>query len=217
MIQATFQHKRYLLFLQSINKEAHAESIRNLLNFQAKGSERLIKRNVKKKFVLRTNFTINSIKQDRQPIGNNTKKMFSRVVTTSPYLHKQEDGTTENRKAIPTMFTRNSNFKKTVRRMYRQDKLGDFGAKYYATGGKGFFLGKPKGSNRSYGIWMRHNNNKRLTKIKNVSRQDIKIKPTKFFESAIFVFSKQRNIEKAFSIDAQKRLKETAKKFYTSN
>jgi hypothetical protein len=219
MIRANFDHKKYLNFLRAINKQAHAESVRNLLNFQAKGSEKEIKKTVKRKFEIRTKYTLNSIKQDRQPLGNNINRMFSRVVTVSPYLYKQEDGFKEDRKTIPTKFTRQNNFKKVVKRLYRQDKLGNFGAKYYATTARGFFLGKPKGSlrgnERGYGIWMRHNNNKRLTKIKNVSRSDIMIKPTKFFQDAIEVFRSQDKIKKIFSVDAQRRLKETARNFYT--
>jgi hypothetical protein len=216
MIRATFEHKKYLTFLNAINKKAHAESVRHMLNYLAKGSEKNIRRSVKKKFVIRTNYTINSIKQDREAKGENTNKMFSRVVSISKYLSKQEDGGKENRKTIPTLFTRNKNFRKAVRRIYRQDKIGDFGASYYATGGKGFFLGKPKGKNRSYGIWMRHNKNKRLTKIKNVSRNDILIKPTSFFEEAIKKFATKKRVQEVFSRDAQRRLRETSKNFYTS-
>jgi hypothetical protein len=212
MIRATFQHKKYLTFLESINKEAHTESIRNLLNYQAKGSERLIKRTVKKKFVLRTNFTINSIKQDRQPIGNNTKKMFSRVVTTSPYLHKQEDGFNDNRKSIPTLFTRSNTFKKIVRKQYRQNQLGNF--TYDKSKPKTFFLGIPKGGNGKYGIYMRYNKNKKLSKIRNVSQDKIEIKPTRFFSSSVMRYAQLKTINKFFSIDAQKRLKEISTRFY---
>jgi hypothetical protein len=212
MIRATFQHKRYLTFLESINKEAHTESIRNLLNYQAKGSERLIKRTVKKKFVVRTNFTINSIKQDRQPIGNNTKKMFSRVVTFSPYLYKQEDGFNDNRKSIPTLFSRSNTFKKIVRKQYRQNQLGNF--KYDKSKPKTFFLGIPKGGNGTYGIYMRYNKNKKLSKIRNVSQDKIEIKPTRFFSSSVMRYAQLKTINKFFSIDAQKRLKEISTRFY---
>lgn len=215
MIRSKFDSKKYLTFLNAISKQAHAESVRNILNYQAKGSEKSIRRNLKKKFVIRTQYSTNSIKQDRQAIGNNTKRMFSRVSSISKYLSKQEEGGKENKTSIPTLFTRRKNFEKIVTRKYRQDKLGDFGAKYNATGGTGFFLGKPKGKlDRGYGIWMRHNNNKRLTKIRNVSREDIRIKPTHFFEESINKFRKIETINKAFSKDAQRRLKETARNFY---
>lgn len=212
MIRAIFDHKKYLTYLQAINKEAHAESVRNLLNYQAKGSEKLIKKTVKKKFVVRTNFTINSIKQDRQPIGSNTKRMFSRVVTTSPYLYKQEDGETENKKSIPTLFARNNLFKKVVKKIYRQNQLGNF--EYNKSKPKTFFSGKPKGGNRTYGIYMRYAKNKKLTKIRNVSKDDITIKPTKFFSSSVMKYAELKTINKFFSLDAQKNLKEISKRFY---
>lgn len=212
MIRATFDHKKYLTYLQAINKEAHTESVRNLLNYQAKGSEKLIKKTVKKKFVVRTNFTINSIKQDRKPLGNNTKRMFSRVVTTSPYLYKQEDGDTENKKSIPTLFARSNTFKKIVKRQYRQNQLGNF--QYDKSKPKTFFLGKPKGGNRTYGIYMRYAKNKKLTKIRNVSQDDVKIKPTKFFSSSVNKYAELKTINKFFSLDAQKNLKEISKRFY---
>ena len=219
MIRATFDHKKYLSFLRAVNKDAHAEAVKNVLNFQAKGSEKAIKNNAKRKFIIRTKYTLNSIKNDRTAKGNDTKRMFSRVVTVSPYLNKQEDGSKENRRAVPTNFTRKGRFRNIVARIYRQDKLGNFGAGYYATTARGFFLGKPKGASkgrsRDYGIWMRHNNNKRLTKIKNVSRSDIIIKPTKFFENAIEKFRSQKKVKEIFSVDAQRRLKETARNFYT--
>lgn len=213
MIRATFDHKKYLTYLQAVNKEAHTESVRNLLNYQAKGSEKLIKKTVKKKFVVRTNFTINSIKQDRKPLGSNTKRMFSRVVTTSPYLYKQEDGETENKKSIPTIFARNNVFKKVVKKIYRQNQLGNF--QWDKTKPRNFFLGKPKGKlNRPYGIYMRYAKNKKLTKIRNVSKDDITIKPTKFFSSSVMKYAELKNINKFFSLDAQKRLKEVSQKFY---
>jgi hypothetical protein len=213
MIRATFDHKKYLTYLKAVNKEAHAESVRNLLNYQAKGSEKLIKKTVKKKFVVRTNFTINSIKNDRKPLGNNTKRMFSRVVTTSPYLENQDDGGIEKKKSIPTLKTRSDNFKKVVKKQYRQNQLGNF--QYEKSKPKTFFLGKPKGNiNRPYGIYMRYAKNKKLTKIRNVSQDDVKIKQTKFFSSSVNKYAELKTINKFFSLDAQKRLKEISDKFY---
>jgi len=212
MIRAKFEHKKYLTFLKSINKESHAESIKNLLNYQAKGSEKLIKRTVKKKFTIRTNFTINSIKQDRKPIGSNTNKMFSRVVTTSPYLYKQEDGDTDARKSIPTLYTRSNTFKKIVRKQFRQNQLGNF--IYDKSKPKSYFLGIPKGGGRKYGIYMRYAKNKKLIKVRNVSQDKIDIKPTKFFSSSVMRYAELKTINKFFSIDAQKNLKNISDKFY---
>lgn len=212
MIRATFDHKKYLTYLKAVNKEAHTESVRNLLNYQAKGSEKLIKKTVKRKFVVRTNFTINSIKNDRKPLGINTKRMFSRVVTTSLYLENQDDGGTEKKKSIPTLKTRSDNFKKVVKKQYRQNQLGNF--QYDKSKPKTFFLGKPKGGNRKYGIYMRYAKNKKLTKIRNVSKDDITIKPTKFFSSSVTKYAELKTINKFFSLDAQKRLKEISDKFY---
>jgi len=212
MIQAKFDHKKYLRFLQVVNKKAHAESVKNVLNFQAKGSEKLIKKTVKSKFVTRTQFTINSIKQDRYAQGNNTKSMFSRVVTVSPYLYKQEDGITEDRKTIPTLFSRANNFKKIVKKMYRQNQLGDFS--YDKTKPKTFFLGKPKGGNRQFGIYMRFQKNKKLIKIKNVSRDNIKIKATNFFEKSVKKYAEKKTIDKFFELDARKNFKEISNRFY---
>jgi len=212
MIKANFEHKKYLTFLKSVNKESHAESIKNLLNYQAKGSEKLIKRTVKKKFTVRTNFTINSIKQDRMPIGSNTNKMFSRVVTTSPYLYKQEDGDTDTRKSIPTLYTRSNTFKKIVRKQFRQNQLGNF--IYDKSKPKSYFLGIPKGAGRKYGIYMRYAKNKKLIKVRNVSQDKIDIKPTKFFSSSVMRYAELKTINKFFSIDAQKNLKNISDKFY---
>ncbi len=212
MIRANFEHKKYLTFLKSVNKEAHAESIKNLLNYQAKGSEKLIKKTVKKKFTIRTNFTVNSIKQDRKPIGSNTNKMFSRVVTTSPYLYKQEDGDTDTRKSIPTLYTRSNTFKKIVRKQFRQNQLGNF--IYDKSKPKSYFLGIPKGGGRKYGIYMRYAKNKKLIKVRNVSQDKIDIKPTKFFSSSVMRYAELKTINKFFSIDAQKNLKNISNKFY---
>jgi hypothetical protein len=213
MIKATFQHKKYLTFLESINKEAHTESVRNLLNYQAKGSEKLIKKTVKRKFVVRTNFTINSIKNDRKPLGSNIKRMFARVVTTSPYLENQDDGGTEKKKSIPTLKTRSDNFKKVVKKQYRQNQLGNF--QYEKSKPKTYFIGKPKGKmSRPYGIYMRYGQNKKLSKIKNVTQDNVKIKPTKFFSSSVNKYAELKNINKFFSLDAQKRIKEVSRKFY---
>jgi hypothetical protein len=212
MIRANFEHKKYLTFLKSVNKEAHGESIKNLLNYQAKGSEKLIKRTVKKKFTIRTNFTINSIKQDRKPIGSNTNKMFSRVVTTSPYLYKQEDGDTDTRKSIPTLYTRSNTFKKIVRKQFRQNQLGNF--TYDKSKPKSYFLGIPKGGGRKYGIYMRYAKNKKLIKVRNVSQDKIDIKPTRFFSSSVMRYAELKTINKFFSIDAQKNLKNISDKFY---
>jgi hypothetical protein len=212
MIRANFEHKKYLNFLRAINKQAHAESVRNLLNFQAKGSEKQIKKTVKRKFEIRTKFTLNSIKQDRQPLGNNINRMFSRVVTVSPYLYKQEDGITEDKKSIPTLFTRANNFKKIVKKQFRQNQLGNF--QYDKSKARTYFLGTPKGGNRDYGIYMRSAKNKKLTKIRNVSRDNVKIKPTRFFSSSIQKYVELKTINKFFSLDAQKRLNEVSKQFY---
>lgn len=212
MIRANFDHKKYLTYLKAVNKEAYAESVRNLLNYQAKGSEKLIKKTVKNKFVIRTNYTINSIKQDRKASGNNTNRMFSRVVTISPYLSKQEDGEIEDKKSIPVLYARGSLFKKIVKKQFRQNQLGNF--MYDKSKPKTFFLGTPKGRNRTYGIYMRFSRNKKLIKIRNVSQQNVKIKPTKFFSSSVMKYAELITINKFFSLDAQKNLKEISNRFY---
>jgi hypothetical protein len=138
--------------------------------------------------------------------------MFSRVVTTSPYLYKQEDGDTDTRKSIPTLYARSNTFKKIVRKQFRQNQLGNF--TYDKSKPKSYFLGIPKGGGRKYGIYMRYAKNKKLIKVRNVSQDKIDIKPTRFFSSSVMRYAELKTINKFFSIEAQKNLKNISHKFY---
>ena len=113
--------------LKLLGANAFPQATAEVLNFQAKGSARQAKENVRKRMVVRTQFTIKSTKQDRRAKGNNVDAMFSRVVNNSPYLYKQDEGGNDVKRSVPTIFTRKNSFKNKVMRNLRIDKLGRFG------------------------------------------------------------------------------------------
>ncbi len=181
------------------------EATAEVLNWQAKGSQNLARRNTKTRMTVRTQYTIKSTKQDRSARGHNINRMFSRVANISPYLGAQDEGESQNRKSVPTVFSRRNKFKNQVKRSLRKDKLGKFGWKGKTE--SSYFIGRPKGGKRASGIWMRHRANKRLHLVHRMTQADIKIKPTQFFTDAIREYSKEKNLEKKWQRVAKRRLR----------
>ena len=192
--------------LKLLGANAFPQATAEVLNFQAKGSARQAKENVRKRMVVRTQFTIKSTKQDRRAKGNNVDAMFSRVVNNSPYLYKQDEGGNDGKRSVPTIITRKNSFKNKVMRNLRIDKLGKFG-KWNGKGERSFFVGRPKGGNRALGIWMRHRKNKRINLVRRLTRSEIKIKPTRFFTDAILVYASQQTLDRKWQNVAKRMLK----------
>ena len=202
--KAQLNSKNYIAFLKTLGNDLLPKTIAKTLNSAAAATTKQFKKNVKKNFTIRSNFTLNSIRNDRIAKGNNIDAMQSRVVSVSPYLDKQEFGSTEERVNIPTLATRSGNFANTVKNILRMNRIG----KFVSTGNssRSFFLGTPKGENRSFGIWMRSNKNKKLTKIRNIAQGKIRIKKKPSLQPAIDKYGTPQYIESVFNREASKYL-----------
>lgn len=188
MIKATMDIPKMKRILRIYGKTAYPDAVAAALNETARAVEKAAKRNAKKKFVIRTPYTLNSIKVDRTARGTNVNAMYARVGSVSPYLGDHDEGESyPERETLPTIAARKWNYSNKVVNRWRHNKIGQFTTKYQGSGSA--FMGKPRGSgNRPFGIWIRHNANKRLTLIKFVTSKTPKVKGNRWFSDPVRKF-----------------------------
>ena len=208
-----------MLALDMAGKTVLPEAVAETLNIVADASTKQQIKNVKRRLRVRTKYTINSIKSGRarpyqalnKARGRNIDRMFSRTGTFSSYLWTQEGGQTikgrDGALPIPTSKARTSqDILKAVAKRYRiggSDSLKD-GA--YGDTGK-FFIGTPKGGGRPRGLYERKNKNKRLTMLRNLEHEEVKLKDTNFHDDAIKRYGTPQYIRAKFNQVAVRRLR----------
>ena len=203
--------------MKRVLKEAYPEAVADTLNDAANAVTKQQIRTVRNKLTTRTKFTTNSMSRKgkalNQARGKSVERMFSRAGTFSPYLWLQEEDNVieglNGPKPIATLPARTSkNIQKAIKRKYRLKSTqslhpGAFGQSGYER----LFAGKPKGGNRRYGLYERSANNKKLTMIRNLENESVKIKGIHFHGNAVKKFGTQQYISARFYKNANKRLK----------
>lgn len=211
--------RSYMIAMDMISKTALPEAIAETLNVTADATTKEQVRNAKKDFTLRTAYTLRSMESGgakpykalNKARGKKITRMYSRAGTYSKYLWLQEENRTvrglTGAVPIPTLAARASkSIKKSVRKTYRLNsgeslQDGPLGA----TGKR--FIGTAKGGNRRRGIYLRSGNNHRLTMIRNLESDSIRIKGTGFHEKAVRRYGTVQFIRAQFKRIATARLR----------
>ena len=170
--------------LRMLSKEALPEAAAIALNQTADAITERAKHNVQQRLIVRTPFTLNSIRTRNRAKGGDVGRMFARTGTVSRYLPIQNAGGTiraRNRRVpIPTVQARRGRSARgKITSRYSMANIGNVG-----TDGR-FFIGKPKGGNRGLGLWERHAANKRLRLIRRLDNTAVEVPATGWFDDAI--------------------------------
>lgn len=198
--------RAYTQAMKMLSDEALPRAVASTLNATADAVKNEAQRNVRRKMIVRTQYTINSIRQDRTARGRNIRAMFSRVGSLSPYLPIQDEGGTVRadrmRIPIPTLQARTSrSIRRAIAGRYRMNAMGAFGK-----GGR-FFMGRPRGGNRPVGVWERTNRNKRIRLIRNLEHRQVRIRPTRWFSDAIGRYGTYQFINAQYRAAARRELR----------
>ncbi len=196
--------QKYIRALKMIGGQALPEAIASSLNAPAAAIEKAARKNAQARLIIRTKFTINSIKQDRHARGLNVSKMFSRVGTSSTYLWKHDKGMVEkaerSRVPIPTLEARGGSESRRIVRRYYMNAVGNLDG----AGGK-FFIGKPANQpSLPVGIYERTNKNNKIKMIRNLSQTQVKIPATNFYSDAEKKYGTEQYIRAQFIKNAER-------------
>jgi hypothetical protein len=199
--------QKYVSALKTLGDDLLPEAVATALNAPASAIEKESRRNAKKRLIIRSAYTTNSLKQDRHARGRDISRMFSRVGSNSDYLWKHDTGNTEQAKKsripIPTLTARGGNVRSRISRRYAMNTIGNVDG----TGGK-FFLGKPRGGGRNasfpVGIYERTGKNTRIKLIRNLSQSSVTIPATNFYTDAEKRYGTDEYIRNKFITTAEK-------------
>lgn len=127
--KADIETRKWITGMNTFARYDHPRVVAETLNAPASAIEKKAQSNVRRRMIVRTNYTPNSIKHDRTARGENIDRMYSRVRTNSPYLKIQNEGgviRSENRRvAIPLVSSRTGkSLQKSIARRYKINQLG---------------------------------------------------------------------------------------------
>jgi hypothetical protein len=211
LVRLTVTHKPispavYARSLQLLGRGTFPNAVAKTLNHQAKITHHEVVKGVKKRFTVRTRYTIQSIRNDRKAKGNNINAMYSRVVSLSPYLGVHDEGGTRDAKGsgklpIPMKPARGGNNSNMILTRMRMDKIGELKKN------KRFFVGVPKGrtGGSSSGIWERVGK-KNIRRVRHLTVKQARIKRTNFFTAPFKKYSSKQYQNAVFSKIAEKEI-----------
>jgi hypothetical protein len=138
--------------------------------------------NVRSRLTVRAKYTINSIRTKARAKGGNVDRMYAISGTMSPYLPIQNVGGTIKAKRrsvpIPTVAARGGAYSRRILPRFRMNKMSDL------DGSGRYFMGRPKGGNRPYGIWQRDKGGG-LTLLRRLGHSEVDVPATDWFTDAI--------------------------------
>lgn len=215
MIKGKVEVDRALNALRLLDKKGAASAVSKSLNGAAEAVEKQAQKNAKARIKVRKKRSISGIKQDRHAKGNDIGRMYARTVIQPSWMEAQEFGGANkpapgfDKVAVPSKFSRGGNELKQVKKPYWIDamKLIVAQAGYDGKGFSRFFLGEPKGGNRTFGIWLRHNNNKKLTQVRSMTKDKTVDKPKRFFRDAVKKFGTYEFVVSQLSKNCQAVIK----------
>ena len=199
---ADIETQSYMRAMRAIGRQALPRAVAEALNAAADASAAEAKRNVQRRLIVRTAFTLRSIRQDRTARGTNFVTMHSRVGSNSPYLPIQDEGGTitaeKNRIPLPTLGARTGrSIRRSIATRYRMNRMGDFGS------GSKFFIGKSRRGR--VGIYERMA--RRIRMIRSLEETRVKIPATRWFSDAIARFGTPQFIRAKFIAAARRQLR----------
>ncbi len=208
--------------MKILSKEALPDAVAESLNCTADAVTRQAQRNIKKRMIVRTPFTLKSMesgysrrkgyKSLNSAGGHNIDRMFSRAGTVSKYLWMQEGYTAKGMNgdpvAIAALSARKSRSKnKAISRRFRLNKGQRLQPGNLEDGKQ--FIGNPVGSNRGkarrYGLYVRSKG--KLKMLRNLESKQVKIKDTNFFDDALKKNGTHQYIKAQFYKSAKKQIK----------
>jgi hypothetical protein len=206
--------RAYMNAMKLLGQEVLPEVVAETLNQTAEAVTKESLRNVKKRMIVRTKFTINSLtRAGARPYralnkarGRNVQRMFSRAGSISPYLGIQDTGGVQRpesgqRVPIPTLQARTGrSIQKSIARRYNLGSMGNIGSD-----GR-FFIGTPKGGGRPLGLYERYQGGKRLRMIRNLESAQVTVPASRWHRDAAEEMGNQRFIRARFKRRAQQRL-----------
>jgi hypothetical protein len=210
--------KVWMKSMKLIGNNALPESVAETLNITADSVTKQQMKNVQSDFIVRSKFTMNSMKTSRsKPYlalntarGKNLQRMFSRAGTFSSYLWKQEDGGTfvglSGPVPIATKAARTS--RKENKAIAKKNRLS---ASLPLTDGSienNQFIGNVNGKR---GIYQRTKKGG-LTMLRNLDSDSIKIKGTNFHQKAVDRKGSKQLVSTRFRRIAQKRINKAVRR-----
>lgn len=215
----TTDTKAWMMAMKIIGKDALPESVAETLNITADAVTKQQMKNVQSDFIVRTKFTMNSMKSGRakpylalnKARGKNMKTMFSRSGTFSSYLWKQEEGGTfsgvDGPVPIATLEARTSKSKKkAIARRYRIKKTmpldnGSIENNQFigvVNGKRGLYQRTKKGG---------------LSMLRNLGSNKIRIRGTGFHSKAVDKKGTNQLVSTRFRRIAQKKIDKVGRRY----
>lgn len=208
--------KKWMTTLKILGDDLLPKAMAETLNVTADAVTKQQIKNAKSDFIIRTKYTLSSMKSNRakpylalnKAMGKNIDKMFSRAGTYSSYLWKQEEGGTyqgiTGNIPIPTLNARiGKSNQKVISKKFRIDKTnplsdGNFGADQ--------FIGTVNGKR---GVYRRMKKGK-LQMLRNLDSDSIRIKGTGFHSRAVNMKGNKTLISDRLRRIAQKMINKVA-------
>lgn len=215
----TTDTKSWMMAMKLIGNDALPEATAETLNITADAVTKQQMKNVQSDFIVRTKFTMNSMKSGRakpylalnKARGKSIQRMFSRAGTFSSYLWKQEEGGTfegiDGPVPIPTLKARTSKSeKKAVAKRFRIKKSMplDNGSTENDQ-----FIGVVNGKR---GLYQRTKKGG-LTMLRNLDSDTVRIKGTGFHSKAVKMKGTKQLVSTRFRRIAQKKIDKVGRRY----
>lgn len=216
---AEVDDRAYANAMRILGREVLPQTVAETLNRTAEAVTKQGERNVKRRLIVRTKYTLNSLKRKgahpyralNKARGRDINRMFSRAGTISEYLSVQEEGALISAKGakipIPTLRARVArNLERMIAKRYRMDEMGEF-TEARPDAGSRFFIGRPKGNNRRLGVYERWQGGRKLRMIRNLESASVRVPATHWHRDAVNKYGTMQFIRAQFRDAARKRLR----------
>ena len=202
MFSADVETKSYTLAMRVIGKTAVPRAVATALNATAEAVTKQAIRNVRRKLIVRTQFTLRSIRQLRTARGTNLKTMHSRSGSISPYLAIQDEGGTirasKQKIPLPTLQARTGrSIQRRIASRYRMNRLGGFGK------GSKFFITRSRRGR--WGIYERMA--RRIRMIRSLEEPSVRVPGVQWFSDAVGRFGTRQFINAQYIKAARNELR----------
>ncbi len=182
-----------------IAKEVIPQAVTETVNTCVKGANSRQIRNVRRAFIVRAEkFTMGSlrIQLSKYKPGRSIDRIDATVGSISPYLNIQEEGGNISAKqkvhAIPTVESRVG--KRKAGRIGKKFRMNEMASQVGDPGSKFFFMRSKRGK---LGIFYRRTK-KKIVKVRDLSQQQIRLKPAHWHARAVEYFLKPANFAKIY-------------------
>ena len=216
-VQVKSDYKKYLRQLRDLQDRRLPNAMAATMNVAAKAVDHHSHKLIRKKFILRNQYTERSLKVNEARVSGRTGRAgYAEVGSISPYLPLQEMGGTvraKNRRIpIPTKAARGGSKAGIVRPRFRMNRMGAIGR----PGSKFFNLYPAKGPYmrrgkmvaprlKKAGIFYRQSKRKILF-VRDIESSRIRVQPTRWHRESVEKFGKRILLNQIFIREAKKQL-----------